>query len=344
MLVIGPGQYIEAPQLTTVGTATKQIVITCDDQTHGGGLGTVTFMIPQSVALDPNQGQVFLLNGTTNNNKYLYTTLNGLSARGPIGQTWCPSPSIYTGGSPVGFIFSQCTGTGDIIQNCVSYYNLHCGTKDQSQGTNGVQLLGNINFHNGTTGLDHGNYFGATNTTIKGEIDFNNTGFGIHLHSSNSLPSGQTISYCLTFGNDAALSGAGGYDLGYNPTAASSCSISHCTSGDLLGRGFFHEGNGSGTAGQWVESNNIGWGTKATGGVGGLDFDNITAGPTVDHCDFDFASSSVWPNSLVTNCLGMPSQVGLDPLFLSPSTGNYTLGTGSPCIGAGTGGTNMGAY
>lgn len=347
MLVCGPGAYIESVNVTLTGNSSHQIVVTCDDQAHGGGLGTVTFMLPQSVAYngnssgDPSSTSVFWLNGTTNNNKAIYFTLNGLMAQGAIGQPWAPSPYL---GTPCGFCFSQSPGTGDILQNDVAYLNGHCGFKDQSGSTNGVKLFGNLSFDNGVSALDHGLYMNsAVNLTLNQTVSFNNAGFGLVFNNATS----PSVSKLVTFGNEQVLGGGTGGV--YVRQDAAGVSFDHCTIADTRGRGIE-------TGGTISITNSILWGINATNGTGSADTDSQTSGITIDHCDVNsvYLSSSVgWPPPWTfTNNLSPPQApynfpqllCGQNPLFTSSTTGDYSLQMPSPCRGAGTGGSNMGAY
>jgi hypothetical protein len=59
--------------------------------------------------------------------------------------------------------------------------------------------------------------------------------------------------------------------------------------------------------------------------------------------------NDVWDNvaNYVENCgdqTGLDGNISEDPLFCNPLAGDYTLASNSPCIGAGMGGTDIGAF
>ncbi len=81
--------------------------------------------------------------------------------------------------------------------------------------------------------------------------------------------------------------------------------------------------------------------------------DNIIVGSNQGHGIYSYSSvglmviyNDVW-NNLPDNYYGLvpgPGSISADPLFCDTATGNYYLSSASPCVGAGEGGTDIGAF
>jgi hypothetical protein len=343
-----PGTYHEASvingDLGQGGRKDAPLIISCAPVSAGGGLGTAIIQIPKDNAL---HGSKMAGYADSSNTSILdihnanYVTVNGLTFTGALNQPWAPPRE--QSGNPNGLMLENGPCTGCRITNCVSMFNLHCGFKDQSGGTDGVYLAGNLAYRNGRSGLDHGLYMPGNNCTIDGDIYAYNTGFGLSWYAN---PNGLQCTHLLTIMNDQAPGGGG---AGGICISGKNGNFSNCTCYEFARSLFFQQGA------QAKVDSCIGWGSTA-----GLacDLGPLASGVSITNSDFDsFNYGNPPPNPLPVGepgpgCLNPPQaplpsyhvKAGLDPLFLSPSSGDYRLQFKSPCLGTGSSGSNMGCY
>lgn len=316
-LYILPGDYTEAIRISVSGTAGNPIIISCAPKSAGGGLGTVHFQLPQSVAENGYPGEatdtsVIAVHAAN------YITINGLILEGALGKGWNPKPSS----NPNGLMWENGACTGCQATNNICLNNLHCGMKDQSALTTNLFIQGNVWFSNGRTGLDHGIYMTGNGATIDGNISFANAGWQIHLYSN---PANLTVTNNLYF--STGVNEFGGMEAGCNNSL-----IRHNT-----GYGNSHwqygiQANNS-TANNTIEDN-IFYGSAY------LDFffagDGLEA--LMDYNDYITLANTSSPNTPGAHNLHV------NPLFRNPVVGDFRLSAGSPLVGAGSGGGNMGCY
>src|SRR5262249_44405969 len=148
ILYVLPGTYVQDVFINQSGAPGKPIIMSCAPVADGGGLGSVTFVIPKDAALNgrPDIGQPADTSVVAINNSN-YVWINGLNLEGVLGQSWAPSTEDQ--GDPNGIMWENGPCTGGRATNNVIFNNLHCGLKDQMQSTYGLLLQGNIIFHNG---------------------------------------------------------------------------------------------------------------------------------------------------------------------------------------------------
>ncbi len=71
----------------------------------------------------------------------------------------------------------------------------------------------------------------------------------------------------------------------------------------------------------------------------------VTSFPTIDYvCIYPYEESLTPPAPLDPASLVIPNLVTDDPMFADPDNGDFHLQAGSPCAGAGSDGTDLGAY
>jgi parallel beta-helix repeat protein len=195
IVYVEAGTYVEAPYINKSGLSGKPIILSCAP----GALGQVTVVPPQSYVTSNPDSAVFTLDAAD------YVWINGFIIEGPMGQSYAPASEHYGAN---GITFENKAGLGDEATNNVIYNNVHCGIKEMNHGGQGIFIQGNVIFGNGTSTLDHGIYMPAPNSTLDGNVIFNNTGWGIHLYPS---PANQTITHNILFNN-----GVGGILLASN--------------------------------------------------------------------------------------------------------------------------------
>ncbi len=162
------GTYVE-PQMTmgASGTGGNPIILSCAP----GALGRVFVKRTQAdVVANPAAHIIYVANGVS------YATINGLNLVGPVGQPYEPplGAEVSCG------ILAGNPGTNIRWTNNISYLNLHCGFK----GDSNITVEGCVSFSNGQRNLDHGIYLVGDNEIVKGNVVFNNAGYGIHMYHS----------------------------------------------------------------------------------------------------------------------------------------------------------------
>jgi hypothetical protein len=190
LIYVRAGTYDEAVTITESGEAGKPIIISCAP----GDLGLVKVTPPEGYAqANPHGAVIHLEKGAD------YVWINGLDVEGTKGQPGAPAHEHF---KACGILFEADSGIGCRVTNDVIYDCLHCGIKGGTQ----TFIQGDVIFDNGTGSLDHGIYMHDDNTTIDGNVIFNNSGWGVHGYVK---PDGLVITHNVVFGN-----GVGGILLG----------------------------------------------------------------------------------------------------------------------------------
>jgi hypothetical protein len=300
LVYINPGDYVEAITIRRYGLPGRPIVISCAP----GALGKVRIKLPKRNGLsgdgvDSSNTSVVAIK------KADHIWINGLVLEGCLGQPWAPAQSAA--GNPNGIMWENGPCVGCRATNNVCFNNLHCGLKDQSGQTVDLFLQGNICFHNGRSGLDHGIYMPGNGATIDGNILFDNTGWGVHCYEK---PTNLSVTRNVCF-----------YDnYGGIVTGGRNCQISNnVTYGGIYGI-MFNQTSVANTV-----KNNIAFRSQYLDIFFGHD-----GAETFDYNSFVKMTNTSSPTKPGPHCIRS------DPLFTAPEKGDFTLRKNSPCLHAGT--------
>jgi hypothetical protein len=179
------GVYVEAVLVRKSGQEDAPIILSCAPD----ALGKVKVTTSKEYVENNPSGAVITLHGAR------HVWINGLVIEGPKGRPEAPKAETYGAN---GITWAGKAGIGCRATNNVVYGNVHCGLKEMGHGGTGILMEANIIFDNGTRSTDHGIYCPADELTIRGNIIFNNAGFGIHSYSS---PKRQLIVQNICFAN-----------------------------------------------------------------------------------------------------------------------------------------------
>ena len=157
--------------------------------------------------------------------------------------------------------------------------------------------------------------------SIENFIIKNANGNGIEINSSNV-----TIKNCVIYGNGLSSDWGWGIDLWGD---AENINIINCTI-DNNNRGIGCCGNNISVKNCIITNNHN----------EGVEFWNCS-GLVFSHND---VWGNTWNYSGIDDQTGINGNISADPLFVDLDNGNYRLSDGSPCIGAGEDGVDMGAY
>lgn len=234
---------------------------------------------------------------------------------------------------------TRCTFTGNIARDGGAVYVNKSITITDCSFTGNDATRGGAVFRSGSGAAIFAvtnSHFGQNSASEGGGIGFFNLGSGVTLTSCTftgnaasrygggvvNLSGGMTASRCIFTGNSATL-GGGGIAATGGAGQVINCTIANNTAG---------QGGGV----QLIASNSIVnlrncilWDNSASSGTGEsaqIDRTFVTGTfPTVNY-------SCVMG---LTGALGGTGNVGLDPLFIDPLNGDYSLAFGSPCVDAG---------
>lgn len=319
VVYVMPGEYAEQVRITG-GNFTLSCV-------QGGGLGSAVIRWPDAA---PAGTPLVSLFGTGVQN----VTINGLVLVGPMAGGLYSPP--YTDSYQwCGLLQTNGPMTGVRVTNCVAYGFPHCGFKDMGGG-NGYTWEGLAAFCNGGgASAGHGFYVPGKGATFNGNVGFLNGGYGGHFYST---PSNLTITRNLFFGNRA-----GGALLG---CSGSTIKANTCGGGPFQSVGFvYYRGGCNNNAVQ----GNVSWGHP------GYDVDYDNGGGKLGDPWGNSDDYNLWGriNPLVPGLvspggaratLGVNDLLGVDPMFVSPAAGDFSLKSGSLGIGTGPAGVNRGAF
>jgi hypothetical protein len=182
------GTYVESLLIRKSGRPAAPIILSCAPD----ALGKVKLTPPKEYVEKNPSGAVIILHGAQ------HVWINGLVIEGPKGRAEAPKAETYGAN---GIAWAGRAGLGCRATNNVVYGNVHCGLKEMGHGGTGILMESNILFDNGTRSTDHGIYCPADEVTIRGNIIFNNKGYGIHSYSS---PKRQWITRNICVENNAA--------------------------------------------------------------------------------------------------------------------------------------------
>ena len=185
LIYLRTGVYVEAPLIRTSGREGAPIILSCAPD----ALGKVKVTTSKEYVQKNPSGAVISLHGAR------HVWINGLVIEGPKGRPEAPKAETYGAN---GITWAGKAGVGCRATNNVVYGNVHCGLKEMGHGGAGILMEANIIFDNGTRSTDHGIYCPADELTIRGNIIFNNAGYGIHSYSG---PKRQMIVQNVCFGN-----------------------------------------------------------------------------------------------------------------------------------------------
>jgi nitrous oxidase accessory protein NosD len=164
---VRPGTYAENVLIRKSGREGAPIILSCAP----GSLGKVKITSPKEYVTKNPGGAVIMLHGAR------HVWINGLVIEGPRGREEAPRSETYGAN---GITWAGKAGFGRRATNNVVYGNVHCGLKEMGHGGTGILIEGNVIFANGTRSTDHGIYCPADELRIRGNIIFDNAGYGIH--------------------------------------------------------------------------------------------------------------------------------------------------------------------
>lgn len=220
--------------------------------------------------------------------------------------------AVYVGTSAT---FTGCTFTGNSAGRGGAIY----------RGGNGVFSATDCRFI-ANSGVDGGaiNFFVSSgNPTLTGCTFIGNSASGFGGAITNFF-SGMTAYRCIFAGN-SAVQGGGAINASSGAGLLLNCTIAGNTTGGLAGAGVL-----LGASNSTVELRNC------------IVWDNASASGTDEAAQiarfFTTGTHPIVNYSCImglTGDLGGEGNIGLDPLFVDPSNGDYSLAWGSPCIDAG---------
>ena len=164
------------------------------------------------------------------------------------------------------------------------------------------------------------------NSTIANNVSNHNSGGGIFLGSESgqaSIVVHATFNR-LTIVNNSALSGGAIFCW------SAILNLYHSTLAQNQASNL--EWSGGGLASHYVTEPNI---------ISSLFYDNT---PNSIHNGYPYTPVLVAYSLVQEQWVGAGNLTNVDPLFCDPDSGDYSLAENSPCVGAGEGGSNMGAY
>ncbi|MFL3027741.1 MAG: right-handed parallel beta-helix repeat-containing protein, partial [Candidatus Neomarinimicrobiota bacterium] len=164
------------------------------------------------------------------------------------------------------------------------------------------------------------------NSTIANNVSNHNSGGGIFLGSESgqaSIVVHATFNR-LTIVNNSALSGGAIFCW------SAILNLYHSTLAQNEASNI--EWSGGGLASHYVTEPNI---------ISSLFYDNT---PNSIHNGYPYTPVLVAYSLVQEQWVGAGNLTNVDPLFCDPDSGDYSLAENSPCVGAGEGGSNMGAY
>jgi parallel beta-helix repeat protein len=299
VIYVRAGTYVESIVIKKSGEEGKPIILSCAP----GDLGKVKITPPKEYVQKNPSGAVIRVHSAQ------HIWINGLVVEGPMGRPEAPETEMYGAN---GITFAGKAGLGCRVTNCVVYWNVHCGIKEMGHGGTKILMEGNVIFDNGTRSTDHGIYCPADDLTIKGNVIFNNAGFGIHSYSS---PKRQLITRNICVGNKAA-----GIIL-----AGSDNKVFHnvCVNNGL-GIMYFR----GGCTGNIVKNNIFAFNkTDCAYDNGGGKYGDPAKNLDDFNCYFPGK-----PNERIKPGL---NEVLAGPLFVDSKKGDFRLKDGSPCRGKG---------
>ncbi len=297
LIYLRAGVYVEAPLVRKSGRADAPIIVSCAPD----ALGKVK-VTPSKDYVEKNpSGAVITLHGAR------YVWINGLVIEGPKGRSEAPKAETYGAN---GITWAGKAGIGCRATNNVVYGNVHCGLKEMGHGGTGILMEANIIFDNGTRSTDHGIYCPADELTIRGNIIFNNAGYGIH---SYSHPRRQRIVQNICFGNRVCgIILAGSENQVYHNVCV----------GNGIGIFYFRGGCTDN-----VVQNNI----FAFNGMNcGYDNGGGSLGDPTGNID-DY--NCYYPGKPDPRVQPGQHEIVADPQFIDAKVGDYRIREGSPCVG-----------
>ena len=294
------GTYREHLTIRKSGREDAPIIVSCAP----GALGKVKVTPPAEYVQANPHGAVITLAGAT------HVWINGLVVEGPLGRPEAPPAETYGAN---GITWSSRAGLGCRATNNVVYGNVHCGLKEMGHGGTGILMEANVIFANGTRCTDHGIYCPADELTIRGNIIFNNAGYGIHCYSH---PRGQLIERNICLGNKVC---------GIILAGRENRVFHNVCVGNGVGLQYFRGGSTDNV----VQSNIIAFNRTDCGWDNGGGRYGDPARNTDDY-------NCYYPGKPVPQIQPGRHEILADPLFVDRSGGDFRLKPESPCLGKGS--------
>jgi len=307
------GMYVEHLVVRKSGREDAPIILSCAP----GALGRAKVTPSSNYVRQNPSGAVITLQGAR------YVWINGLVIEGPLGRPEAPAAETYGAN---GITWAGKAGHGCRATNNVVYGQVHCGLKEMGHGGTGILMEANLIFANGTRSTDHGIYCPADDLTIRGNIIFDNAGYGIH---SYTHPKRQIITHNLCVNNRAAgiiLAGSQNQAL-HNTCVANGIGM------------FYFRG---GCTDNLVQNNIFAFNRTDCG------YDNgggRYGDPARNRDDYN----CYFPGKPHAQIHAGEHEVLADPRFVDAAAGDFRLRPDSPCVGKGIGpavrgaATNLGA-